>query len=93
MFNKVSKLYNQHQGNFDIHRNNVLALFFSRFIINIPEEEREDLIRIFFQIELAHWFYLDFYCTENPDLRSCGIKDFSSQNILFVGHDDNPLVK
>ena len=28
----------------------------------MPEEERTDLIRIFFQIEIAHWFYLDFYC-------------------------------
>ncbi|XP_069138186.1 m7GpppN-mRNA hydrolase-like [Argopecten irradians] len=51
----------------------------SRFIINIPDEERQDLIRIFFQIELAHWFYLDFYCAENQELRSCGIKDFSAQ--------------
>ncbi|WAR00760.1 DCP2-like protein, partial [Mya arenaria] len=51
----------------------------SRFIINVPEEERQDLIRIFFQIELAHWFYLDFYCAENHELKTCGIKDFSSQ--------------
>lgn len=51
----------------------------SRFIINIPEEERQDLIRIFFMIELAHWFYLDFYCAENPELKTCGIKDFSAQ--------------
>lgn len=29
--------------------------------------------------ELAHWFYLDFYCIENPELHTCGIKDFSSQ--------------
>ncbi len=34
----------------------------SRFIINVPDEERSDMIRLFFQIELAHWFYLDFYC-------------------------------
>lgn len=38
------------------------SLLLSRFIINVPEEERTDLIRIFFQIEIAHWFYLDFYC-------------------------------
>ncbi|KAI0233580.1 m7GpppN-mRNA hydrolase [Lamellibrachia satsuma] len=50
----------------------------SRFIINIPEGERHDLIRVFFQIELAHWFYLDFYCQGNPDLKGCGIKDFSA---------------
>jgi 8-oxo-dGTP pyrophosphatase MutT (NUDIX family) len=28
----------------------------------VPEDERNDLIRVFFQIEIAHWFYLDFYC-------------------------------
>lgn len=40
----------------------VLSDLCSRFIINVPEEERTDLIRVFFQIEIAHWFYLDFYC-------------------------------
>ena len=65
---------------FDLHLN----IFFSRFIINIPEEERQDLIRVFFQIELAHWFYLDFYCAENAELKTCGIKDFSAQDILFI---------
>ena len=62
----------------------VLCMFdFSRFIINIPEEERQDLIRVFFQIELAHWFYLDFYCQENPELKARGIKDFSSQSMYI----------
>uniref|UniRef100_A0A1B6MNL8 m7GpppN-mRNA hydrolase n=1 Tax=Graphocephala atropunctata TaxID=36148 RepID=A0A1B6MNL8_9HEMI len=53
----------------------------SRFIINVPEEERKDLIRIMFQVELAHWFYLDFYCTEpnQRKLKSCGIKEFTIQ--------------
>ncbi|XP_014207360.1 m7GpppN-mRNA hydrolase [Copidosoma floridanum] len=51
----------------------------SRFIINIPEEERKNHIRICFQIELAHWFYLDFYCAEeNSKLRSCGMKEFTT---------------
>uniref|UniRef100_T1IWP2 mRNA-decapping enzyme 2 n=1 Tax=Strigamia maritima TaxID=126957 RepID=T1IWP2_STRMM len=36
----------------------------SRFIINVPDEERKDLTRICFQIELAHWYYLDFYCNK-----------------------------
>lgn len=49
----------------------------SRFIINIPEEERKDVIRICFQIELAHWFYLDFYCHEKPYLKQCGMKEFA----------------
>lgn len=71
----------------------------SRFIINVPEEERKDLVRICFQIELAHWFYLDFYCTEeNPKLRSCGMKEFAThifQHIPFlkahVAHIDSIL--
>ena len=45
----------------------VLSDLCSRFIINVSEEERSDLIRIFFQIEIAHWFYLDFYCESNLD--------------------------
>lgn len=60
----------------------------SRFIINVPEEERKDLVRICFQIELAHWFYLDFYCTEeNPKLKSCTMKEFAThifQHIPFL---------
>ncbi|XP_058462912.1 m7GpppN-mRNA hydrolase [Malaya genurostris] len=49
----------------------------SRFIINVPVEERENLIRICFQIELAHWFYLDFYCSVQK--QKCGIKQFAFQ--------------
>lgn len=49
----------------------------SRFIINIPEEEREDPIRLCFQIELAHWFYLDFYHPENQAFRQCTMKEFT----------------
>lgn len=67
----------------------MISYFFcSRFIINVPEEERKDLVRICFQIELAHWFYLDFYCTEeNPKLKSCNMKDFAThifQHIPFL---------
>ncbi|XP_055314962.1 m7GpppN-mRNA hydrolase [Sitodiplosis mosellana] len=52
----------------------------SRFIINIPDNDRSNFVRICFQIELAHWFYLDFYCTgeENHALVPCGIKQFAS---------------
>lgn len=52
----------------------------SRFIINIPDNDRNNFVRICFQIELAHWFYLDFYCTgeENRALVPCGIKQFAS---------------
>ncbi|XP_052873250.1 m7GpppN-mRNA hydrolase [Anopheles cruzii] len=54
----------------------------SRFIINVPVEERENLIRICFQVELAHWFYLDFYCSENK--QKCGIKQFAQQMFMHV---------
>lgn len=53
----------------------------SRFIINVPDMELSNLIRICFQIELAHWFYLDFFCAsdEEKKLHPCGIKQFAVQ--------------
>lgn len=48
----------------------------SRFIINIPKHERAGFNRISFQIELAHWFYLDYYCVQNPDLKPYKLKEF-----------------
>lgn len=64
----------------------------SRFIINIPNSDRNNFVRICFQIELAHWFYLDFYCTgeENRALVPCGIKQFASH--IFNVSDINALV-
>ncbi|XP_076171952.1 decapping mRNA 2 isoform X1 [Ptiloglossa arizonensis] len=63
----------------------ILSDLCSRFIINVPEEERKDLIRICFQIELAHWFYLDFYCTdENPNLRPCSMRELATDIFLCV---------
>lgn len=59
----------------------------SRFIVNLPDEAQRDLIRVFFAIEQAHWFYLDFYCTERPELKTCGIKEFSlhiMRHVLFL---------
>jgi mRNA-decapping enzyme subunit 2 len=56
-------------------------LFCSRFIINVPVEERKDLVRICFQIELAHWYYLDFYCADDKSeskLKPCGMKEFTA---------------
>uniref|UniRef100_A0A7N8XZQ6 Decapping mRNA 2 n=1 Tax=Mastacembelus armatus TaxID=205130 RepID=A0A7N8XZQ6_9TELE len=40
------------------------CFYFHRFILHIPSEERDNAIRVCFQIELAHWFYLDF-CVQN----------------------------
>lgn len=54
--------------------------FFSRFIINIPAEQREDLVRVLFAVELAHWFFIDFYCEDYNDLHVCSIKEFAQQS-------------
>lgn len=59
----------------------------SRFIINIPAEERKDPIRLCFQVELAYWFYLDFYCPENPSYPQCTMKEFTQmvfQHVPFL---------
>ncbi|KAL5290680.1 DCP2 family protein [Megaselia abdita] len=60
----------------------------SRFIINVPDDERNNLIRICFQIELAHWFYLDFFCAiEERKLEKIGMKIFAVhlfQHIPFL---------
>lgn len=49
----------------------------SRFILHIPSEERDNAIRVCFQIELAHWFYLDFCMQNTPGAPQCGIRDFA----------------
>ncbi|TSS11561.1 m7GpppN-mRNA hydrolase [Bagarius yarrelli] len=51
--------------------NGVLDDLCSRFILHIPSEERDNAIRVCFQIELAHWFYLDFYVQNTPGLPQC----------------------
>ncbi|KAJ8737579.1 hypothetical protein PYW08_000174 [Mythimna loreyi] len=57
----------------------------SRFIINLPREDRGNLVRICFQIELAHWFYLDYYCTdETIELYPCGIREFAAHIFQHV---------
>lgn len=38
----------------------VLAELEFRFLANLPEEELNDAVRVFMQIEQAHWFYEDF---------------------------------
>lgn len=62
----------------------------ARFIINIPEAEQQDLIRICFQVELAHWFYIDEYVQDNasnykPKLRSCGMREFAEHMFRHIG--------
>ncbi|UXI22546.1 hypothetical protein NH340_JMT08489 [Sarcoptes scabiei] len=40
----------------------------SRFLLNMPPEEKDDPIRICFQIENAFWHYLDFCCACDSQL-------------------------
>ena len=51
----------------------------ARFIIPMREEERRDMVRVCFMLEQAHWFYLDFYVTNHPELKlaQCTIKEFA----------------
>lgn len=49
-----------------------------RFLIFVPESAKQNLIRICFQIELAHWFYLDFYVSNDNRLKSCSIYEFAA---------------
>jgi mRNA-decapping enzyme subunit 2 len=53
----------------------------SRFIINLPKEELESFDRLCFQIEAAHWFYLDFFREEFPSLPIFNLKEFVRQSI------------
>nr|XP_039270946.1 m7GpppN-mRNA hydrolase-like [Styela clava] len=64
--------------------NDVLDDLCSRFLLNIPGPEKDDMVRLCFQIELAHWFYLDFYRTENQDLPDCRVRDFAK--IIFENY-------
>ena len=47
-----------------------------RFLINIPEDEQDNNDRIMFQIEQAHWFYMDFYLKKHPSLPRANMKQF-----------------
>ncbi len=51
----------------------------ARFILPMREEERRDLVRVCFMIEQAHWFYIDFYVTNHPELKLAQgtIKEFA----------------
>jgi len=59
-----------------------------RFILCCPEEEHESFERLFFQIEEAHWFYLDFYREKHPKLPALNFKQFAE--IIF---NDCPLLQ
>ncbi|KAF7270444.1 hypothetical protein GWI33_016594 [Rhynchophorus ferrugineus] len=65
----------------------ILNDLLTRFIIFVPQSAKQNLIRICFQIELAHWFYLDFYVGNDPRLKSCTIYEFAAhvfQHVPFL---------
>jgi hypothetical protein len=63
----------------------------ARFIINLPNEELESFDRLCFQIEAAHWFYLDFFREEFPSLPVFNLKEFVRQSI-FTSTDFRSLL-
>jgi len=56
----------------------ILSDLLTRFIINVPESAKENHIRICFQIELAYWYYLDFYVNSDPKLQGCSLREFAA---------------
>ncbi|KAI5962646.1 DCP2 [Candida pseudojiufengensis] len=57
----------------------VLEDLIVRFLINVPEEDLSSIERIFFQVEEAHWFYLDFVRQLNPNLPALKMRNFSTK--------------
>lgn len=57
-----------------------------RFLVNLPEDQKRDPIRVCFQAELAHWFYVDFYCRDQnkyPNCREVGMREFIRSVCIF----------
>ncbi|KAL5569316.1 hypothetical protein UlMin_025891 [Ulmus minor] len=50
----------------------------SRFVLNVPKEDLQSFERILFLVEYAHWFYEDNSVENNPSLKSCTLKEFTT---------------
>lgn len=57
-----SQLRGQRIVNFEISMD-ILNFLANRFVYNVPKEERSDIVKFFFYMEKAYWFYEDNYCT------------------------------
>lgn len=55
----------------------VLEDLLVRFLVNAPDEDLSSIERIFFQVEEAQWFYLDFVRQLNPLLPVMKMKSFA----------------
>ncbi|PKI83048.1 5'-(N(7)-methylguanosine 5'-triphospho)-[mRNA] hydrolase [Malassezia vespertilionis] len=62
-----------------------------RFIVNLPANELASIERIVFQVEQAHWFYLDFVCAAHSDLPKMNLRRFA-QELLQVSSLAVPLI-
>ncbi|KAF2071229.1 hypothetical protein CYY_007446 [Polysphondylium violaceum] len=60
----------------------------TRFVLNIPSEELESFERLLFQIEMAYWFYDDFYREDHPSLPKYSLSEFTK-----VFFNNCPLLK
>ncbi|KOS13012.1 decapping enzyme [Malassezia pachydermatis] len=63
-----------------------------RFIVNLPANELTSIERIGFQVEQAHWFYLDFLCPQNPQLPQRSLRKFTEE-LLHVASLAVPLIQ
>ena len=63
-----------------------------RFIVNLPANELASIERIGFQVEQAHWFYLDFLAPHNRQLPQLTLRKFSSK-LLHVSSLVVPLIR
>ncbi|ESO13095.1 hypothetical protein HELRODRAFT_159700 [Helobdella robusta] len=64
-----------------------------RFLINIPEYELKNKVRIFYHTEQAYWYYTDFYVKDNSELMGLTLKEFARQMFYscecLSGHLEN----
>ena len=68
----------------ELMRIGIVLYAHSRFIINLPQEERSSFERLFFHIELAHWYYQDVMCEESPSLPKMSFRAFTQRSTLCL---------
>ncbi|KAL9651664.1 hypothetical protein ABK040_001609 [Willaertia magna] len=76
---KYSKYENETKHHRGKSLEEVLDELCVKFILNCPEEEHESFDRLFFQIEEAYWFYLDFYRENDPSLPKLNLHQFADK--------------
>lgn len=61
-----------------------MAFCFSRFVLNVPEEDQQSFERILFLVEGAYWYYEDNAVDNDPTLKSLSLKEFTLLCILSL---------